>query len=159
MEDFIKSNDLKRRVLVVDDELKNREILGNILATAYEVVYAEDGAHALELLKDRNVRYSLILLDLLMPNMDGFEFLTSHYPSRYFLNPNCQNRNPSHNRCWKNCRYFHFPFWRFLPDIPDTLYIHPWFRNQSSEFPNPSLVYTRNPVPVHSGEDPPAFHD
>ena len=77
MENFIKSNDLKRRVLVVDDELINREILGNILATAYEVVYAEDGAHALELLKDRNVRYSLILLDLLMPpNMDGFEFLT-----------------------------------------------------------------------------------
>lgn len=76
MENFIKSNDLKRRVLVVDDELINREILGNILATAYEVVYAEDGVHALELLKDRNVRYSLILLDLLMPNMDGFEFLT-----------------------------------------------------------------------------------
>lgn len=74
MEEFRKSNALKRKILIVDDELINREILGNILSGTYDVTYANDGIQAFEVLKDSG-KYSLILLDLLMPNMDGFEFL------------------------------------------------------------------------------------
>ena len=75
MGDFLNSVIPKRRILIVDDEYINREILGNILSAHYEVSYAENGAQAFEMVSDRRTRYSLILLDLLMPEMDGFEFL------------------------------------------------------------------------------------
>ena len=65
----------KRRVLVVEDELINREMLGMILKDSYEVVFAEDGAEALETLKAQKELISLVLLDLIMPNMSGMEVL------------------------------------------------------------------------------------
>lgn len=75
MNEFGYSGILKRRVLVVDDEEINRDILGNILGDQYEVDFAENGKKAHEMLHDRMTRYSLVLLDLLMPEMDGFELL------------------------------------------------------------------------------------
>ena len=75
MSDFGYQGRPKRRVLVVDDEEVNREILGNILGTQYEVSYAENGRQAYDMLHERMTRYSQILLDLLMPEMDGFELL------------------------------------------------------------------------------------
>ena len=66
---------VKRHVLIVDDEVVNREILGNILSVNYEVEYADNAKEALEALSKQDKRFSLILLDLLMPVMDGFEFL------------------------------------------------------------------------------------
>ena len=75
MNEFGYSGILKRRVLVVDDEEINRDILGNILGDQYEVDFAENGKQAHEMLHDRMTRYSLVLLDLLMPEMDGFELL------------------------------------------------------------------------------------
>ena len=75
MEDLMEKNGLKRRVLVVDDEDVNRELLGNILSERYEVAYAANGEEALEKLFDRNAHYSLVLLDLLMPIMSGLELL------------------------------------------------------------------------------------
>jgi CheY-like chemotaxis protein len=63
-------------VLVVDDDPVLRELLGRTLATAgYTVVEAENGRVALERL--REVSPSVILLDLMMPEMDGFEFLAA----------------------------------------------------------------------------------
>jgi signal transduction histidine kinase/CheY-like chemotaxis protein len=63
-------------VLVVDDDPVLRELLGRTLATAgYTVVEAENGRVALERL--REVSPSVILLDLMMPEMDGFEFLVA----------------------------------------------------------------------------------
>ena len=64
-----------RKVLVVDDELINRRILGNILEKEYEVLYAENGKQALDLVRNNEGLISLILLDLLMPEMDGYELL------------------------------------------------------------------------------------
>ena len=75
MSGFIENRGLKRRVLVVDDEDINREMLGNILQGQYELSYACNGEEALEKLKDRTTRHSLVLLDLLMPFMSGIEFL------------------------------------------------------------------------------------
>ena len=76
MSDFIFSVIPKRRVLIVDDEEINREILGNILNESYDVFYAENGQMAYDMLSEHKLRYSLILLDLLMPVMDGFELLS-----------------------------------------------------------------------------------
>ena len=68
-------NGLKRHVLVVDDEMINREILSNILNSEYEVHFAENGKDALDILKAGDCSFSLILVDLLMPVMDGFELI------------------------------------------------------------------------------------
>lgn len=61
-------------VLVVDDDIALRQTTAEILrAAGYEVAEAADGAHALEALQDRTV--GVILLDLHMPRVDGFELL------------------------------------------------------------------------------------
>lgn len=70
-------NDFRRTVLVVDDEPVNREMLGEILKTDYEVLYAENGIEALGILRSHKERISLVLLDLLMPEIDGYEVLQS----------------------------------------------------------------------------------
>lgn len=65
----------KRLVLIVDDEAINREILGMQLKEEYEVLFAEDGKEALTVMRERKETLSLVLLDILMPVMDGFEVL------------------------------------------------------------------------------------
>ena len=75
MSDFTYREGFRRRVLIVDDEEINREILANILGLKYDVDKAFDGEMAYSMLKENPHRYSLILLDLLMPVMDGFALL------------------------------------------------------------------------------------
>ena len=71
-EELIYLSNIKRTVLVVDDEEINREILGGILEDSYEVLYAADGEEALSIIEEKGPLLSLVLLDLLMPVMDGF---------------------------------------------------------------------------------------
>lgn len=62
-------------VLVVDDDEDIRESLGDVLrAEGYTVSVAADGAQALELLHSGN-RPGLVLVDMIMPVMDGAELL------------------------------------------------------------------------------------
>ena len=75
MEEFIAAGVMKRRVLVVDDEIINREILGAMLSKSYEVSFAENGRQAMDALTASDADYSLVLLDLIMPVMDGFEVI------------------------------------------------------------------------------------
>lgn len=65
----------KRQVLVVDDEHINREMLGYIIKQKYDVVYAENGKEALDIIRENSKKLSLVMLDLIMPEMDGFEVL------------------------------------------------------------------------------------
>jgi len=65
----------RRRILIADDELVNREILGAILRDTYDTVFASDGAEALELVRENRDNLSLVLLDILMPKMTGLEVL------------------------------------------------------------------------------------
>lgn len=65
----------ERTILIVDDEEINREILGNIIQSEYKVIYAADGKEALEKIHSEGNSISLVLLDLLMPVMDGNEVL------------------------------------------------------------------------------------
>jgi diguanylate cyclase (GGDEF)-like protein len=65
----------KRLILIAEDEYVNREILGNILMSDYDIIYAEDGNKAYELMKDNSDKLSLILLDLIMPGLSGLDLL------------------------------------------------------------------------------------
>ena len=65
----------KKRVLVVEDNELNRELLCQILSQEYDVMEAENGQAALEILKEHKNSISLIFLDVVMPVMDGYTFL------------------------------------------------------------------------------------
>lgn len=75
MNRFLKSSRQQRRVIVVDDELINRELLQTILALNYEVSVASNGMEALEMLHAEPNAFSLILLDIIMPQMSGFDVI------------------------------------------------------------------------------------
>lgn len=62
-------------VLIVDDNPVNRTVLANILKGEYETLQAADGAEALEVIRQQTSALSAILLDLIMPGMDGYAFL------------------------------------------------------------------------------------
>ena len=65
-------NKLKRYILIVEDEFINQEILKEILKNEYEILVANNGIEALDILNTSTKPISLILLDLNMPLMDGF---------------------------------------------------------------------------------------
>ena len=66
---------VRKRIMVVEDNSLNREMLRVILADSYDIVEAEHGQEAFDILKTGSVRIDLILLDVVMPVMDGFTFL------------------------------------------------------------------------------------
>ncbi|MBO5573618.1 MAG: EAL domain-containing protein [Clostridium sp.] len=72
------ASDRKRRILVADDEFINREMLKAVLEQDYEVIIAEDGEEALNIIRDRKNMLSLIILDLQMPKMHGLEVLRAY---------------------------------------------------------------------------------
>ncbi|MBQ9384655.1 MAG: EAL domain-containing protein [Ruminiclostridium sp.] len=67
---------IRRLVLIVDDEHVNRRLLGKIIEEDYDVIYAENGKEAMEQIQKRHKTLSMILLDLIMPEMDGYEVLS-----------------------------------------------------------------------------------
>ncbi len=70
-----KQIDRPQLVLVVDDYEINRDILGMILEDDYEVIFAADGQEALDAMREHADELSIVLLDLMMPVMSGFEVL------------------------------------------------------------------------------------
>ena len=74
---MIKTEQMQRPqcILVVDDYEINRDALGVILQDEYEVIYAENGKEALEQMYAHAGELSVVLLDLMMPVMDGFEVM------------------------------------------------------------------------------------
>ncbi len=65
----------KRNVLIVEDNELNREILCEIMSEKYNAVEAENGKVGLEILRDPQKKISLVILDINMPVMNGYEFL------------------------------------------------------------------------------------
>ena len=66
---------MRTKILIVDDVELNREILAAMLQDEYEIVMAENGKQALAILAQQRNEIALMLLDLVMPEMDGFEVL------------------------------------------------------------------------------------
>ena len=69
-------NDHRPMVLIVDDSPMNRDILSEILSDDFEVLEASNGAECLEILDARGPELSILLLDIVMPDMDGFDVLS-----------------------------------------------------------------------------------
>lgn len=67
---------MTRRVLVVDDNQVNRHVLRKILSNDYWVLEAENGQIALSILRENAETISAVLLDIVMPVMDGYTVLT-----------------------------------------------------------------------------------
>ena len=63
------------KILIVDDSAMNRAILADMLDEQYEVLEAENGMEAVKLLQTNGTEISLVLLDIIMPEIDGFEVL------------------------------------------------------------------------------------
>ncbi len=65
----------KAKILIVEDNIVNREILREFLEDMYHIIEAEDGKAALDIMCSEKNEISAVLLDLVMPKMDGFTFL------------------------------------------------------------------------------------
>ncbi|MFR1269694.1 MAG: diguanylate cyclase [[Eubacterium] siraeum] len=63
------------RILIVDDSEMNRDMLSDMLSDDYDIVEAADGEEALSILKERVYDIDLVLLDIIMPAVDGFGVL------------------------------------------------------------------------------------
>ena len=66
----------KQKILIVDDSEMNRAILADMLCTEYDIVEAENGKEGVAVLQKMGTEISLVLLDIVMPEMDGFGVLT-----------------------------------------------------------------------------------
>ncbi len=71
----------KQNILVVDDSEMNREILSDMLKDDFDVSFAKDGQECIQMISNPKKKIDLILLDIVMPNVDGFGVLD--YMSRH----------------------------------------------------------------------------
>lgn len=73
----------KPRVLIVDDSELNRDLLKEMLRDRYEVLEAADGEKGLALLYELGTKISLVLLDVVMPKLGGFDVLAVMQKERW----------------------------------------------------------------------------
>ncbi len=66
---------MRNKILIVDDSFINRELLTEMLEDEYEVITCENGLQALELMEENYNELAIILLDLVVPVLDGVGFL------------------------------------------------------------------------------------
>ena len=66
----------KQKILIADDSEMNRELLAAILEEEYDIIQVNDGVQAVDYLQRQAEEISLLLLDIVMPHMDGFEVLS-----------------------------------------------------------------------------------
>lgn len=66
----------KQKILIADDSEMNRELLAAILEEEYDIIQVNNGVQAVDCLQRQAEEISLLLLDIVMPHMDGFEVLS-----------------------------------------------------------------------------------
>jgi DNA-binding response OmpR family regulator len=74
---------MKKKILIIDDELSIRMLLENFLKKEYSVVTKNDGMEGLTWLEEGNIP-DLIVADIQMPNLDGYDFIKNLRASGYF---------------------------------------------------------------------------
>lgn len=73
----------KSTILIVDDSMMNRALLSDILCDTYEIIEAEDGEQAINILQRDAADISLVILDMVMPKVDGFGVLEAMNKNRW----------------------------------------------------------------------------
>lgn len=74
----------KEKLLIVDDSRFQRVVFREMLAEKFEILEAVDGKECLEIIKKNGNNIDIVLLDLVMPNMDGFEVLRKRQTIKEF---------------------------------------------------------------------------
>ncbi|KAF0128760.1 MAG: response regulator receiver [Bacteroidetes bacterium] len=74
---------MKKKILVIDDELSIRMLLENFLSKTYDVITKNDGMEGVQWLEQGNMP-DLIVADIQMPNMNGNDFIINIRSSGYF---------------------------------------------------------------------------
>lgn len=74
----------KQKILIADDSEINRALLSDILEDQYDITEAENGAQAVEILAENETDFWFLLLDVMMPEMDGFDVL--NYINKHYWN-------------------------------------------------------------------------
>ena len=80
--EFEEEERTKQQILIVDDSAMNRAILSEILKDDFEILEAENSEECLSLIEENGTGIALILLDIVMPGLDGFgvlEFMNKRY--------------------------------------------------------------------------------
>ena len=72
----VRENTDKMKILIVDDSELNRELLASMLEDEYEIYQVENGKKAIDILEENREQFKLVLLDMNMPVMDGYEVLS-----------------------------------------------------------------------------------
>ena len=79
------NKETKPKVLIVDDSELNRSLLIDMLGAHYDVLEAQDGEEALEIIWQKGHELALMLLDIVMPGVDGFEVLEEMNRNRWMI--------------------------------------------------------------------------
>lgn len=74
---------MRKKILVIDDELSIRLLLENYLGKTYDVVTRNDGMEGLKWMESGNMP-DLIVADIQMPNLDGYDFIKNVRASGFF---------------------------------------------------------------------------
>ena len=119
---------MKNTVLVVEDNEINRALLTAILEDSYHVLEADNGRKALEILRDRKNKISVVITDLVMPEMDGYQFLEVYRSSPEFSNiPVIVSTSQSDSESEAKC--LEYGAWDFIKKPYDTEIIRFRVRN------------------------------
>lgn len=73
----------RETILIVDDSAMNRMLLSDILADTYNIIEAEDGERAIAILQQHASEISIVVLDMVMPRVDGFGVLEAMNENRW----------------------------------------------------------------------------
>lgn len=74
----------KNTILIADDAELNRMALKKILSATYDILEAADGRRALEILEEKQEQISAIVLDLIMPEFSGYDFMKEYHASEWY---------------------------------------------------------------------------
>ena len=76
-------NENRETILIVDDSAMNRMLLSDILSDTYNIIEAEDGEQAIAILQQHASEISIVVLDMVMPKVDGFGVLEAMNENRW----------------------------------------------------------------------------
>ena len=88
------------KILIVDDSELNRELLAGMLGDEYEIYQVENGKKAIDILEENREQFKLVLLDINMPVMDGYEVLSIMKRRKCYFSRNQRGKCKEGIRAW-----------------------------------------------------------